>query len=602
LVNDITEEITDRKRQAVEIIDLFDSSNDDGEGEEIGNKPVRKKSKADEIENGTRTTVIKNEPGVTQNRSHNNSNNNDGSNSNIYQQNAVQQEPGVSEEGTEEGEDGEKKSEACSRAPGKDDETDRESSDAEDDDGPVDDGGDLSSDEEISSSSSVHSDDDDDDYNDISDSDFDSKPAAAKPKVSVETVKTSQKRKPTARKVKVKEPRLEVLMDEKDVPSAPGKHDIAEDTDFPESGSTLVGSADKAIKNRIIKLLNTGFHENSNEHEAKQAMKLAHRLMQKHNISQAVMLKERDSSMSKGNEDTILKGGLVKVRIVNRKTRKVAMYERWINCLCHPICTNFSVDHFYASSRGRRCDVSFYGIYTNAQLAAYAFKISVERMSQMMAEYTPKKRQKKHARQAVTTKASRLSYAIGIAVGIYYSVEENLKREEEERKKRLVKARLAISSGEAYEESDNEDENDGEGYSFPNAHARASDSSNIPPELGNDAGKDDVGHSNETAGAKENEETREKKTTFTGDALQRRLEELEKENEAALTLVDHSAKIAAQVLKDNDIKILNGTTRDKPILFDRHSYEQGIEDSKEIDIDQRAIRQEVVNVKVEPAE
>jgi hypothetical protein len=186
-VNDITEEIIDRKRQATEIVDLCDSSNDDGEGEEIGNKPVRKKSKSDEIENKatishikkeptrqssveyvdlwdskddeeeeeeignasankasktdeieneTRTTVIKNEPDVTQKQLQCTND----SNSNISQHNAIRQEPGVSEEETEEGEDGEKKPEASSGAPGKDDEADREPSDSEDDDGPVDDG------------------------------------------------------------------------------------------------------------------------------------------------------------------------------------------------------------------------------------------------------------------------------------------------------------------------------------------------------------------------------------------------------------------------------------------------------------------------------
>jgi hypothetical protein len=78
-------------------------------------------------------------------------------------------------------------------------------------------------------------------------------------------------------------------MDERDVPVAPGKRLDADDdpTYQPEfqEVSTLVDksgrktTADQQVKDRIIKLLNTGFHSESNEHEAKNAMKLAQRLM-----------------------------------------------------------------------------------------------------------------------------------------------------------------------------------------------------------------------------------------------------------------------------------------------------------------------------------
>jgi hypothetical protein len=37
------------------------------------------------------------------------------------------------------------------------------------------------------------------------------------------------------------------------------------------------------------------------------------------------------------------------------------------------------------------CSVTFYGIYTNAQLAAYAYRVATERISQMAASYTPEK-------------------------------------------------------------------------------------------------------------------------------------------------------------------------------------------------------------------
>ena len=110
-----------------------------------------------------------------------------------------------------------------------------------------------------------------------------------------------------------------MLIDEKDVPAAPGKREAldAMETQDVNECSTLAGPAEQKVKDRIIKLLNTGFHEQSNENEAQNAMKLAQRLMRKHNLSHALLLQERDASASQ--EEQVLKGGLVEVRIVNRK-------------------------------------------------------------------------------------------------------------------------------------------------------------------------------------------------------------------------------------------------------------------------------------------
>ena len=117
-------------------------------------------------------------------------------------------------------------------------------------------------------------------------------------------------------KPKSKLPPLHVLMDDKDVPSAPGRQPTVEEKKELEEESFLVDragrrKADQAVKDRVIKLLNTGFHEQSNEHEAKNAMKLAQRLMRKHNLSQALLLRERQEKESSNSEQEILKGGIV---------------------------------------------------------------------------------------------------------------------------------------------------------------------------------------------------------------------------------------------------------------------------------------------------
>jgi hypothetical protein len=192
-----------------------------------------------------------------------------------------------------------------------------------------------------------------------------------------------------------------------------------------------------------MKLLNTGFHPNSNENEAKNAMKLAQKLMRKHNLSQAVLLRERDEG-SKGGDD-VLQGGLVEVQIVNRKTRKPSPLSRWLSALATPVAQNFDVDTYYSVARGRCCAITFYGIYTNCQLAAYAYRVAVERISQMAAAYNPaqkKKHRQQHnnpwssgSRSSITTKSSRLCYALGIVCGIQDEVVASLQREQKQRER-----------------------------------------------------------------------------------------------------------------------------------------------------------------------
>jgi len=390
---------------------------------------------------------------------------------------------------------------------------------------------------------------------------------------------------------------LEVIMGQRDIPSAPGKsHDPLENNssnnsnnDEMEERSLLVDGtgkkkSDQEVKHRIIKLLNTGFHDQSNEHEAKNAMRLAQRLMRKHNLSQALLLKERETKNSQNAEDEeILKGGMVCVKIVNRKTRKPSLFARWFSRLAYPISKNFGVKSYSSNIRGVCCDLVFYGIYSNAQLAGYAFKVATERIAQMMTEYHPKPSWPK-----ISTKSSRLSYAIGIAEGIWEDVEKNLQTEEEQRNRKLERARLAGSRGEAYAESDDEDfgdDNEGVGISIVNEEIGSNNNisrNTLPP--------------NHASSSEANPPHQPR--SISGIDIINRVEELEQEEQAALVLVDHNAKIAEEVLKEHDIKFSTTKTRRKPIDFDHRSYEQGIEDSKEIDLNQRAIRDEV-KVKVE---
>mmetsp|Transcript_43651 Transcript_43651/g.105283 ORF Transcript_43651/g.105283 Transcript_43651/m.105283 type:complete len:686 (+) Transcript_43651:47-2104(+) len=446
--------------------------------------------------------------------------------------------------------------------------------------------------------SSSDSDDEEDDEEEEENEDSDFAPDADDES---EDETKSRKKMKSSTPQKPKESPLQVLMDEKDVPSAPGKREGNNEREQEEEVSLLVNGAgrqktDKAVKDRIIKLLNTGFHDQSNEHEAKNAMKLANKLMRKHNLSQALLLKERDAK-NKGNQtnEGVLKGGMVHVRIINRRTQKPALFARWLSTLSYHVGTNFDVKSYSQVSRGQRCKVTFYGIYTNAQLAGYAFRVAAERISQMGATYEPERRFN------ISLASCRLSYCIGIVKGIGDEVERNIQEEKLTRLRKLERARRAVSQGEAYEESDeegsDENDNDGPGYSFPDHTA-------------SDSKKTSATDVSINGGSRQNGENDGKPSdqavplgtnggssvamppVLSGKALDRRLHELENENQAALTLVDHREKVAEDVLKDNGVK-LSQRRRRAEMKFDRNSYRQGIKDSKEVDLNQRAIRDEV---------
>lgn len=402
-------------------------------------------------------------------------------------------------------------------------------------------------------------------------------------------------KRPRKSKVPAESP-LRVKMDPKDVPNAPGKSLSEEEVQNASKGyvevSTLVdgpgSSAEQVVKDRIIKLLNTGFHLESNENEAHNAMKLAQRLMQKHNLSQALLLKEREEKNENNTrpDGEILKGGLVTVHIYNRKTRKPAVFASWINNLVHPITDNFNVESFCTIDRGYECSVTFYGIYSNAQLAGYAFKVAVERIAQMTAEYQPQRQRRRPWDTPIGTRSSRLSYAIGIVKGIQDDVDRTIEMEKERRLRKLERARQAVTTGEAYEESDNEDNEidfdtgaNGDGPGGGGGQDTAA-----VPSIGKVKCEDDAKAAARAAPTPAK--------PVSGEELDRRLKELENENSAALTLVNHQEKIAKEVLEKEGIKTSAGRAR-RRFQFDQNSYKQGIEDAKEIDINQRAIRDEV---------
>jgi arsenate reductase-like glutaredoxin family protein len=375
-------------------------------------------------------------------------------------------------------------------------------------------------------------------------------------------------------------PTLEVHIAQQDLPDAPGTHvDDMPDKDY-EFQPTLTGAskADDEVKERIMKMLNMGFHEGSNENEAKRAMKMAQKLMKRHNLSQALLLKERDAQNTGGSE--LLKGGLVKVNVTNLRTGKPSLYLRWFPELVRAVNKSFDVSMFYNVRRGCQCRITFYGIYTNCQLAAYAFKTAAERISMMQATFVPVK---KHG---VTTSSARLWYSMGIASGLETQANEEVRREEEAHQRKLQRARQAETKGEAYEDSDVEvedidGESDGGGHGFSFATPTFSSASINRP---------DQAKLSDAAAPTDPIEPTVSAASSSYQTLQTRLAELEKEDEAAIVLADQNEKIQKEVLKDQGIKLSTGRKRKSLSSYDHAAFRKGKEDSQEISLKRRAIR------------
>lgn len=312
------------------------------------------------------------------------------------------------------------------------------------------------------------------------------------------------------------------------------------------------------------------------EHEAKRSMKLAQRLMKRHNLSQALLLKEREM-----DDQDVLKGGIVEVRVVNRKTEKPSLYQRWFLDLVRAVSTTFEVKSFKSVSRGCRCKISFYGIYTNCQLAGYAFKAAAERISAMQANYVPPA-----DRVGVSTQTARLSYSLGIVRGLKDEAKAAADREEEARKRKLERAQSAQSKGEAYDESSDEgslcfagtdDDDDDFG----------SKSKDDPVKLETVSESDGAGQC--IGGRPSLGEGKLKPDGPPSKSAAAKIFELERENQAAVVLANQNEKIQSKVLEEEGIKLSSGRKLKRLSRFDRSSFQKGEEDSKQIDLKQRAI-------------
>jgi hypothetical protein len=192
----------------------------------------------------------------------------------------------------------------------------------------------------------------------------------------------------------------------------------------PAAAATAGDDPAWGVKERIRKMLELGLHADTGEAEAKQAMQNAMRLLTKHNLERADVLRAH------GSDASALQGGL---KVVELTGRRAAQLTAWMRELSNVAARAFDVSYYTTATGGGRggqgaaAQVVFYGLAGNAACAAYAFAAAVNRILALSARF-PVTRAGYHEHRAAgltqcTTFAAfsrvcRASYRVGLVHGL----------------------------------------------------------------------------------------------------------------------------------------------------------------------------------------
>jgi len=324
-------------------------------------------------------------------------------------------------------------------------------------------------------------------------------------------------------------------------------------------------------------------------------MRLAEKLLEKHNLRQADVLCE-------DHVPEALRGGKAVVHLRSPKDLKPCTTKQWMHTLGRACTTNFECAYYFSSHTGQLigdcrlgaiCDFTFYGIATNASLAAFAFAAAFNRIAILSCvhavpvdEYERKRRRGEIAcSKGAYTAAARESYRDGLARGLLDEVRAAKKSKDIALQQRLEMARAKASTGEAWMESDDDDDDDVgcvEGGS-----GRHSDDGDNRDRMKLQCDADIKLHAGGEGGGASSAVTDGGRAALTAaEAVVR----MERDQKTALTLTAHTEKVAETFLKEVGVKLSHRKHAYTKCAWRAASYEQGKEDSKNIDINQRAIK------------
>jgi hypothetical protein len=171
-------------------------------------------------------------------------------------------------------------------------------------------------------------------------------------------------------------------------------------------------AVDENIKIRIRKMLQVGLHPGTSNEEAERSLQLAHKLLQKHN------LEEMDVVNAGGLDGkSKLTGGMKKVELKS-KSGRAPNNAAWMEKLGGAASSCFDCCYFTQCGYSS-LDYVFYGVSANAEMAAFAFSSSLNRVAHMTAAYTGVDGGR-HVNMAV----ARANYRDGLVSGLSKAVQE----------------------------------------------------------------------------------------------------------------------------------------------------------------------------------
>ncbi len=183
-------------------------------------------------------------------------------------------------------------------------------------------------------------------------------------------------------------------------------------------------SVDAEIKERIRNILQRGLHPNTPEAEAANSIRLAERMLRKHNVSRSeIMMHAEDASVN---------GDLVRVHIRNRHTEMPGTTTQWFQDLSKALTKHFRCKYYYNFRMGQRCFFAFYGIASNVYAAALAFEVAFNRVMVLVSRHTVPREEYDRKRRvgeisvcrATYTRSARASYCDGVVMGLLQGVRD----------------------------------------------------------------------------------------------------------------------------------------------------------------------------------
>ena len=412
----------------------------------------------------------------------------------------------------------------------------------------------------------------------------------------------------------------EAVMDEADMPVSPGGGPVDPDEakggdegGGPSGGGKgLSGPKLVSVKQTIGKILELGLKAGTPEAEAQQAMRQAQRLLKKHNLTQAAIMRERSGAVK---DEGTLKGGMVKVTMRMARTKKPIKMDRWMDRLMSVVADNFEVKCFFQTTKRHKSwggsqyssptTMTFYGMLVNSQLAAYAFTVAFARVFTLSRAYRPPAGEfesKKNSywnntsikSKAAYTANARRNYLDGLVSGLRSAVsqaqsERRRRREEKVRRYEKRKAKVAKMQ-KARDDKANPTEEDLELDEIDDDDDEDSCGENVDKDHDDDT-DDELPLSFVKEGDWELARLRTK--------LDRRIKQMTlkierseqvKGDESALVL--HTATFDTGWLKaKHGIKLSAGRKRKALAEFHGGAFDRGRDDAKQIDLNRRAIEE-----------